>query len=368
MTASTVYFTSLRTRIGYNLLDKTRKLFALSGFAEAIGKRDKVAVKLHFGEAGNTAFLSPVFAAAVVEEIRKAGGLPFLLDTNTLYKGSRGNAVDHLETAIRNGFSYATVGAPVIIGDGLTGKDYLKVPVEGKHFQEVKIASGFYHADAVVNLTHFTGHELFGYGGALKGIGMGCAAPSGKQEMHSDVLPVVKEAKCTMCGRCFEWCPVDAIRWEAGTKAFILEEKCIGCGECTVSCSYGAIAVNWKTDPAITQEKTAEYVAGALKNKKGKQLFYNFLLNMSPDCDCFDFNDPPFAADVGILVSADPVAIDQAALDLVNGAQGLSGSKLQDLGAKDKLLAVTGIDGRSILEHAEGLGLGSREYRLETVE
>ncbi len=368
MTASTVYFMNLRGAMGYNLLDKTRKLFQWSGFAANISQQDKVAVKLHFGEEGNTAFLPPMYARVIVEEIREIGGKPFLIDTNTLYKGSRSNAIDHLEVAIRNGFSYATVGAPVVIGDGLIGKDFVREKVDGKHFTQVKIAAGFHHADAVVNLTHFTGHELFGFGGALKGIGMGCAAPSGKQEMHSDVLPVVRTEKCTMCGKCYEWCPVDAIEWEEGTAALILEEKCIGCGECTVSCNFNAIAVNWKTDPSVTLEKTAEYVAGALKNKKGKCLFFNYLINISPDCDCFDFNDPPFVADVGILASTDPVAIDQAAVDLVNGAQGLAGSKLEDLQAEDKIKAVTGIGWQPILEHAEELGIGSRKYALENVD
>jgi uncharacterized Fe-S center protein len=368
MTASTVYFTNLRTRIGYGLLDKTRKMFDLSGFSEKISQGDKVAVKLHFGELGNTAFLSPQFARVAVEEIKKAGGKPFLVDTNTLYKGSRGNAVDHLETAMLNGFSFGTVGAPVVIGDGLTGRDYIREKVDGKHFSEVKIASAFYYADAVVNITHFTGHELFGFGGVLKGLGMGCASPSGKQEMHSDVLPSVKEAKCTMCGRCFDWCPADAIRWEPGTKASVIQDKCIGCGECRVACGYGAIAVQWQTDPAVTQEKTAEYAAGAMRNKADKGLYFSFLLNMSPDCDCYGFNDPPFAADAGILVSTDPVAIDQAGVDLVNQAQGLKGSKLEDLEAVDKLLAVTGIQWEPILEHAERLGLGKRDYVLEEVQ
>jgi uncharacterized Fe-S center protein len=368
MTASTVYFTNLRTRIGYGLLDKTRKLMQTSGFAETIAEGDKVAVKLHFGEGGNVAYLPPQFARVTVEEVKKAGGKPFLIDTNTLYKGTRSNAVDHLETAVLNGFSFATVGAPVIIGDGLIGMDYVRETLDGKHFSEVKIAAAFHQADAVVNLTHFTGHELFGFGGVLKGLGMGCAAPSGKQEMHSDVLPSVREAKCTMCGRCFDWCPTDAIRWETGTTAFIIEEKCIGCGECTVACNYGAIAVNWKTNPAVTMEKTAEYAAGALKNKQGKGFFLCFLLNMSPDCDCYGFNDPPFAADVGILASTDPVAIDQAGVDLVNRAQALTGSKLEDLNAEDKLVAVTGIEWDPILEHAEKLGLGKRKYTLEEVE
>jgi len=367
MTASTVYFTNLRTRMGYSLLDKTRKLFEVSGFGEKIEKGDKVAVKLHFGEAGNAAFLPPQYARVAVDEIKKAGGKPFLIDTNTLYKGSRSNAVDHLETAVLNGFSFATVGAPVIIGDGLIGMDYAREPVDGKHFSEVKIAAGFHQADAVVNLTHFTGHDLFGFGGVLKGLGMGCASPSGKQEMHSDVLPTVKEAKCTKCGRCFDWCPVDAIEWEAGTVAAIVPEKCIGCGECAVACNYGAIGVNWKTNPSVTMEKTAEYAAGALRNKAGKSLFFSFLFNISPDCDCFGFNDPPFVADSGILASFDPVAIDQAGVDLVNASQALAGSKLEDLGAKDKLFSITGVAWNPILEHAQKLGLGRREYELEEV-
>jgi uncharacterized Fe-S center protein len=358
----------LRTRMGYNLLDKTRKLFEKSGFGGRISKGDKVAIKLHFGEGGNTAFLQPQFARVIVEEVKKAGGKPFLIDTNTLYKGTRGNAVDHLETALLNGFSYATVGAPVVIGDGLIGRDYIREKIDGKHFKEVKIASGFYYADAVVNLTHFTAHELFGFGGVIKGLGMGCAAPSGKQEMHSDVLPEVNQERCTSCGKCYEWCPADAIEWGSGDPAFILQKKCIGCGECTVACNYGAIAVNWKTDAAITQEKTTEYAAGAIKNKSGKALYLSYLLNVSPDCDCFGFSEPPFVADVGILASDDPVAIDQAGLDLVNGAQALGGSKLEDLAAEDKLKSITGIDWNPILEHAEKIGMGKRSYALEKID
>ncbi|UCF30052.1 MAG: DUF362 domain-containing protein [bacterium] len=368
MSAATVYFTNLRSRVGYSLLDKTRRMFVKSGFAGRIDKGDKVAVKLHFGEYGNTAFLPPMFAQVIVDEIKKAGGKPFLIDTNTLYKGSRGNAIDHLETAFRNGFSYATVGAPVIIGDGLIGMDYVREVIDGKHFKDVKIAAAFHHADAVVNMTHFTAHELFGFGGAVKGIGMGCAAPSGKQEMHSDVLPEVNAEKCTSCGRCYNWCPVDAIDWEAGTKAQIIQKLCIGCGECTVACTYHAIAVNWKTDPNITQEKTAEYAYGALKNKDRKALFFSYLMNVSPDCDCYGFSDPPFVPDIGIMVSEDPVALDQAAVDHVNRAQPLAGSKLEDMKTDDKVKSIHGIDWRAILAHGEAMGLGKREYRVEEIE
>lgn len=368
MSKSTVYYTDLRTRVGYNLLDKTRNLFAASGFTDCIDEGDRVAVKLHFGEAGNTAFLPPMYARVIVDEIRKAGGRPFVTDTNTLYKGSRGDAIDHLETAVKNGFTYATLGAPVIIGDGLIGLDYITEKINAKRFEEVKIASAVYHADAIVTLAHFTAHELFGFGGVIKSIGMGGAAPSGKQEMHSDVLPVVDSEKCTSCGRCVRWCPADSIDLQEGMPAQIIESVCIGCGECTVVCTDGAIEVNWKTDLPALHEKTSEYAYGVLKNKPGKHLSFNFLFNMSPDCDCYDFNDPPFVADVGIMASTDPVAVDQAAVDMANRAQGLGGSKLEELDVKDKFRSVTGIDWEPLLAHGEEIGLGRREYRIEEIK
>ncbi len=368
MPESIVYFTDLRSKVGYNLLDKTRKLFGVSGFADHIEEGDKVAVKLHFGEAGNTAFLPPMYARVIVDEVKKAGGKPFVTDTNTLYKGSRGNAIDHLETAMANGFSYATLGAPLVIGDGLIGLDYITEKINGKRFKEVKIASAVYHADVIITLAHFTAHELFGFGGVIKSIGMGGAAPSGKQELHSDVLPVIDSEKCTSCGRCVRWCPADSINWKEGEPAQIIETICIGCGECTVVCTDGAIEVNWKTDIPALLEKTSEYTYGVLKNKAGKHLSFNFLFDMSPDCDCYDFNDPPFVADVGIMVSTDPVAVDQAAIDMANRAQGLAGSKLEELEAKDKFRSVTGIDWEPLLAHGEEIGLGRREYVLEEVE
>ncbi len=362
-----VWFTDVRGRIGHGLLEKTRALVRRTGFAGRLGEGDLVAIKLHFGEKGNTAFLPPMFARVVVEEVRAAGARPFLVDTNTLYKGSRKNAVDHLETALGNGFSYATVGAPLVIGDGLVGLDYVRQPVPGRHFSEVKVASAVYHADALVTLAHFTGHELFGYGAVIKSLGMGGAPPSGKQEMHSDVKPVVTVERCTSCGKCVRWCPVDAIGWEARKPAAIDHDRCIGCGECTAVCPAGAIAVNWKTDLAAIQEKTAEYALGVLANKGGKALHLSFLLNMSPDCDCYDFSDAPFVEDVGILASFDPVAADWAGAGLVNRARGLAGSKLGDPGAGDKIATMTGIDWSPLLEHAERIGLGSREHELVTL-
>ncbi len=367
MPPATVWFSDLRARVGHGLLEKTRQLVERSGFLGRLSPGDKVAIKLHFGEAGNTGFLSPVFARTLVEEITKAGARPYLVDTNTLYKGSRSNAIDHLETALRNGFSYATVGAPLLIGDGLIGLDYVRQSVKGVHFSEVKVASGIYHADALVTLAHFTGHELFGYGAVIKSLGMGGAPPSGKQELHSDVKPVVAAEKCTSCGLCVRWCPADAIAWKKKEPAVIDLDRCIGCGECTAVCRHGAIAVNWKTDLALIQEKTAEYALGVLANKKDKALHLSFLMGMSPECDCYDYSDTAFAADTGILASFDPVAVDYAGAVLVNQAQGLRHSKLEDRSVPDKLATVTGVDWSPLIRHAEAIGLGNREHLLEKV-
>jgi len=359
-----VFWTDMRTEKGKSLADKVERLWRRAGFDKIISEGDLVAVKLHFGERGNLAYIHPALVRRVVDLIRQQGGKPFLTDTNTLYVGSRSNAVDHLETAVEHGFVYAVVGAPVIIADGLRGKDYLNVTVDLKRFKEVKIASAIYHADALVVLSHFKGHELAGFGGTLKNLAMGCASPSGKQMMHSDVLPVVKEDKCTGCGRCREWCPAGAITVK--DKAVIDPEKCIGCGECTVTCTRKAIKPNFKSEPEVLQEKMVEYAYGALKNKTGKAAFFNFVMHVSPDCDCNSWNDAPIVPDVGILASYDPVALDQASLDLVNAQPVLPGSALEGKEKKegDKFLALTGYDGTRLLAYAEEIGMGNRKYNL----
>lgn len=362
-----VYFADMRARHRENLFDKLVSLFERSGMKDIIAPKDLVAFKIHFGERGNTGYVRPQFVRRLVEEVKKLGGRPFLTDANTLYAGSRSDAVEHLQTAVENGFAYAVVGAPLVIADGLVGKDYISVPVNMKHFKEVKIGSAVYLADALLVVSHFKGHELTGFGGALKNIGMGSGSRAGKRVMHSDVLPNVNVEKCLGCGSCSEWCPAGAITVSGESPgAFIDREKCLGCGECTITCRSGAIEVDWRAEPDAVQEKIVEYAAGVLKNKRGKAGYINFVMGVSPDCDCAGWTDASVVRDIGILASLDPVALDQASADLVNKEQGLSGSRLEGYEqAQDKFAALhPRINWRRQLQYAQEAGLGARDYNL----
>jgi uncharacterized Fe-S center protein len=363
-----VYFTDMRTRRGSSLPAKTQRLFAEAGLDSCIEKGDLVAIKIHWGEVGNLAYLAPPLVRSIVDKVKENGGNPFITDSNTLYRGGRRNAVDNILTAYRNGFTMETVGAPVLVADGLKGTDYVEVKGRGPHFRTLKISSSIYHADAMIILTHFKGHLLMGFGGAIKNLGMGCASPAGKQTMHSDLQPRVKKADCIGCGTCTEHCPSGAARLGKNGKASIVQKACIGCGECTAVCPAQAIPVRWKTDEKAVQEKTAEYALAALHGKRNKCGLLNFLVQVSPDCDCFSWNDMPISPDIGIVASKDPVAIDQASVDLVNKAPGMPGSELQDLDAEDKFREVTGVNWEFLLLHAEKIGLGSRRVKRVTVK
>lgn len=366
---SRVFFTPMRTEGKKSLVTRAGRLLERAGLADAIEDDDLVAIKLHFGEQGNTGFVNPVFLREVVAKVRDAGGKPFLTDSNTLYRGQRFNAVDHVACAVHNGFSYATVDAPVIIADGLDGREAVDVPVSGKHFDTVRLGAAGVHADAMVVVTHVKGHEATGFGGALKNVGMGLGCRSAKQRMHSDFMPQPNAEKCTGCDRCVKWCPVYAIAVGPDRVARVDYDLCYGCGECVAACPHGAIAIQWKTSPHAIQEKIVEHVAGALSDKAGKVLFLSFVTNVSPDCDCWHFSDASIVPDVGVLASADIVAIDQAAYDLVAKAPGLAGTRGEGLSAgTDKFAEVTGIDGTIAMKYAEEMGLGTREYELETVE
>jgi len=365
-----VWFAPVRSLKKQSLVLRAGSLLERAGLKDAIDKDDLVAVKLHFGEEGNTGYVQPVFLREIAERIRAAGGRPFLTDANTLYRGQRFNAVDHLACAIHNGFSYATVGAPIIIADGLDGRDGIDVPIEGfKHFESVRIGAAAVRADAMVVVTHVKGHEATGFGGAMKNVGMGLGTRAAKQRMHSDLKPEVKDEKCTACARCVKSCPVDAITMGPDRVAVIDYELCYGCGECVAACPYGAIGIQWKTEPQAIQEKIVEHVAGAVADKTGKVVYLSFVTNVSPDCDCWNFSDAPVVADIGVLASTDIVAIDQAAYDLIVEAAGLPGSRGEGLGeGTDKFTAITGIDGTIAMQYAETMGLGARNYVLRSVE
>jgi len=331
---------------------KLSELFDAANLGEVFSPRDLVAVKTHFGERGSSAFIPGFYLRRIVGKIKERKGRPFLTDAGTLYVGSRSDAYEHLLTAEMHGFTQATVGAPVIIADGLLGHDFVEVEIEGRHLRKVKIAAAAVHADALIAVSHFTGHEISGFGAAIKNVGMGLGSRGGKQQMHSDVKPLVEEGKCSGCGRCLRWCPSGAIELREG-KAHIDQQACWGCGECTVMCVEGAVGVRWAGDPAVVQEKMAEYALGVLKDKRGKCGFVNFLTSMSPACDCWDFSDAPFALDIGILASTDIVAIDQASVDLVNE------------GGEDRIRRLyPSVSWEPQLAHAESLGLGTRSYEL----
>jgi len=368
--SSQVYFADMRTGHRENLFTKLLRLIDAAGIDAVVTKGDLVAVKVHFGEKGGHAYIRPTFLRRVVDRIKELGGEPFLTDSSTLYPGERKEAVSALRCAIENGFAFAVVGAPLIMSDGLRGHSARRVQVDGELLQTVDIGLEILEADGLVCVSHFKCHELTGFGGALKNLGMGCSSRSGKLEQHSNVSPTVAEAMCTGCGVCLKACVHGAIAVIEG-KAQISAEDCVGCGRCITLCEEKAIQVQWNEAPNLVMKKMAEYAKGAVSGKAGKKLFVNFITQVSPACDCYGHSDAPIVADIGILAATDPVALDQACADLVNQAVGLQGTALnQGLQAgEDKFRGVyPSIDWETTLEHAEQIGLGSRSYELVKLE
>ena len=367
---SDVYFVPARVAHNRGLLQRFGALVDRLGL-HAVARGDTVALKVHFGDDGTTAFVRPQFARKLVDRVKARGGHPFLTDTCTLYQGRRQQAIPHLELALENGFSYATVGAPLVIGDGIRSREVAEVPVSGRHFGSVRYAAAVHHADALLCLSHFKGHLAVGFGGAIKNISMGLGSRAMKQAMHADVKPELHEDLCEACGECVEICPADAVLLAEGVASFD-HERCIGCAECIAVCEPGALGILWNEQAELIQEKMVEVAAGVLAGKAGKVAYFNFLVEITPDCDCFPWSDNPIVNNIGVLASTDPVAIDQASADLVNQRQGLPDSRLGEEDAapgKDKLRALyPDIDWTRQLSYAEEMGLGSRQYRLVEVE
>jgi len=364
--SSDVYFMNLRATVKENLFKKIGRLLTTAKLDEVVAPRDLVAVKLHFGEKGNTAFIRPIFIREIVQQIKKVGGAPFVTDANTLYAGTRGDSVHHTITAIQNGFSYAVVDAPIIIADGLMGRSQTGIPIDQKHVDTAYIGSEIVNADALVSVAHFKGHELSGFGGTIKNVGMGCASRHGKLVQHSGIAPKVKRKKCIGCGECVGHCSQAAISLSE-EKARIDPEKCIGCGECILICPQSAIQVQFGTSVPDFMEKMVEYTMGVLKNKSNKSLFLNFITNVSPACDCFPVADAPIVRDIGIVAATDPVAVDQASVDLVNKEPALPDSCMKEglAAGSDKFRALyPKVDWEIQLAYAEKLGLGDRSYNL----
>ncbi len=366
---SKVYFFDMRAgKASESISKKVASLFDKAQFKDIITENKLTAIKIHFGEKGNNAFIHPIYVRQIVDRIKLHGGKPFLTDSNTLYKGSRSNGVDHVITAIENGFAYAVVNAPVIISDGIYSKDSIDVPIDKKHFKDVKISSGIFYSDSMIVMSHFKGHDSAGFGGAIKNLAMGCASAAGKQKQHSDLKPVVGK-NCRVCQVCLRHCPADAITMADGS-AYIDPDKCIGCNECVTMCTFNVIRPQWGTATIDFMERMTEYAYGAWKSKQGKVAFINFVMNVTPICDCVPWSDAPIVPDVGILASLDPIAIDQASFDLVNMQEGIAYSKIGDSkkGLKkgeDKFKAIhPETKGEIQLSYGEKLGMGSRDYEL----
>lgn len=363
---SKVYFTDLRTEPKRGLLDKLRNGIERLRIHKVFRTGELVAIKIHFGELGNTAFVRPLLVRPFVDKLLSIGAKPFLTDTNTLYKGSRSDAISHLFTAIYNGFDYSSTGCPLVIADGIRGKDSVKLRIDGEVLSEVSIARGILDADGLIVITHFKGHELTGFGGALKNLGMGCASREGKLIQHSSVSPTIDEKLCKGCGICPKYCPQNAIELKEN-KARIKDDMCIGCGECVIVCERKAIKVDYNEPPDVFQKKMVEHAYAVWREKRGKIFFVNFVTQVSPACDCYPSSDSPIVRDIGVLFSEDPVAIDTASSDLVMNEESLPGSRLRRKlpSGEDKWRALyPEVDWRIQLEYAERLGMGTRTYTL----
>lgn len=361
-----VYFIDFHTTLRENILQKLARLMKRAGFDQLDFANRFTAIKIHFGEPGNLAFCRPNYVKVIVDRIRENGGNAFLTDCNTLYVGRRKNALDHLDTAYENGFSPFSTGCHVIIADGLRGLDDIAIPVHGRYVQEAKIGRAIADADNIVTVTHFKMHELVGLGGTIKNLGMGCGSRAGKMEMHAEGKPQVNQDVCIGCGSCKRNCAHDAITI-VKKKASIDHSKCVGCGRCIGSCPVDAAEPCFDAAMEVTGCKIVEYAQAALA---GKQAFHlSFLCDISPFCDCHSENDVPIVPNIGILASTDPVAIDQAAADLVNAQKVVAGSLLDGKKTSGDYFhdVHPTTDWHPIMDYAVEVGLGTSQYSLVRV-
>lgn len=376
MEKSKVYFTDFRTKLGEGLPTKLKRLIKDAGIGQIDMDNKFVAIKMHFGELGNLGFLRPNYAKAVADMVKELGGKPFLTDCNTLYPGSRKNALEHLECAWENGFTPLSVGCPVIIADGLKGTDDITVPVVGgEYIKEAKIGHTIMDADIFISLTHFKGHEMTGFGGTIKNIGMGCGSRAGKKDQHINGKPHVIEDKCRGCLRCQRECANDGLLFDDVKKKMIVNtENCVGCGRCLGACNFDAIEFSsWSASTELNC-RMAEYTKAVVD---GRPCFHvSLVIDVSPNCDCHCENDAPILPNIGMFASFDPLALDQACADACMKATPLANSQLSDNMTKSDFVdhhdhftnSTPESEWRTCLAHSEKIGLGSREYELITIK
>ena len=389
-----VYFTNLRTHAKESQLDKLKRLIKRAGIEQIDFQNKFVAIKIHFGELGNLSFLRPNYARAVADVVKELGGKPFLTDCNTLYVGSRKNALEHIDCAYQNGFTPYATGCHVIIADGLKGTDETLVPVKGgEYVKEAKIGHALMDADIVISLTHFKGHEQAGFGGAMKNLGMGGGSRAGKMEQHAAGKPSVKADRCIGCHACERICAHGAVSFDEtrerelanGTVrtvhvAHIDHDRCVGCGRCIGACNQDAIEPDYDQAVEVLNYKIAEYTKAVVQDRPSFHI--SLAIDISPNCDCHPENDTPIVNDIGMFASFDPVAIDQACIDAALAQAPLPNTELTDQRAKLEeageldeehahdhfYVTHPDTDWKSMIEHAEKIGLGTSSYELVEVK
>ncbi len=332
---------------------RLKKLFHTAGLDKVIEPHDITAVKVHFGEPGNTTHLSPHYVEAIVRMIKAVGAKPFVTDTNVLYKSRRDNAIDHLAVAMEHGFTAEKLGAPVIIADGIMGQNETEIEINAPLNKTISLATEIVSAHSAIVMSHATGHLGIGLAATIKNLGMGMSSRKGKLVQHSVSKPMISENKCTVCGVCARWCPADAITDEKDF-FFIHDDLCTGCGECLAVCRFNAVRFKWDSSSVLLQKQIAEHALGIVKQKQGKIAYLTFMINMTKDCDCMAQAPVPIVEDIGVLAGTDPVAIDQAVYDLTKAQAGKSLPEI----------AIPALDSNIQLEYGEQIGLGSRDYQL----
>lgn len=376
MEKSKVYFTDFRTKaFGDGLQTKLKKLIKKAGIGQIDMEGKFVAIKLHFGELGNISYLRPNYAKAVADVVKELGGKPFLTDCNTMYPGSRKNALEHLECAWENGFTPLTVGCPILIGDGLKGTDDIEVPViGGEYVEKAKIGRAVMDADVFISLTHFKGHEMTGFGGTIKNIGMGCGSRAGKKEQHSSGKPYIKENLCRGCKKCQKECANNGLVFLDESKKMTVDQaNCVGCGRCLGACNFDAIAFHNDNANEVLNCKMAEYTKAVVDGRP--QFHISLVVDVSPNCDCHGENDAPILPNLGMFASFDPLALDQACVDACLAATPLPNSQLAEHLADPNFHdhhdhfcnSAPESEWKTCLSHAEKIGLGNSEYTLITI-
>jgi uncharacterized Fe-S center protein len=316
-------------------------------FKQLTGKK-KLGIKVHFGEQGNNNYLNPEYVKIIVSLAKGYNANPILVETSTLYRGARQNRASHIKLAGKHGFGKEFIGAPIEIIDGERGEAFFEVKTNFQNVRNAKVAKGLSQFDGLINLAHFKGHFVVGFGGVIKNIAMGLAAKGGKLEMHSQTKPSVKKGKCSKCESCLAVCPADAIT--ILEKSALIGKSCIGCASCVEVCPEGAIRINWNESSKATQRKMAEYAWAILKNRHC--LHFNFALKITPNCDCMNITEKPMMDDIGAFISNDPVACDMAVWELTK-------NKINKLYPE--------LHPEVLLDYSEELGVGKKSFKILAV-